>query len=55
MLSNIDYKIVGTAPFIAGITFTQINQVLAAASFLTGIAYTLWRWRKDLKKTEKDK
>ena len=55
MIGDIDYKIVGSAPFIAGITLTQLNQGLATVSFLTGITYTVWRWRKDLKKSKKNK
>jgi hypothetical protein len=48
MLQAKDYIVAGT-PAVASITLGQVNQVAALVGTLLGIAYLLWKWRREAK------
>jgi hypothetical protein len=48
MLQAKDYIVAGT-PVMASITLSQVNQVAALVGTLLGIAYLLWKWRREAK------
>ena len=48
MLHAKDYIVAGT-PVAASITHSQVNQVAALVGTLLGIAYLLWKWRREAK------
>jgi len=48
MLQAKDYIVAGT-PVAASITLSQVNQVAALVGTLLGIAYLLWKWRREAK------
>lgn len=41
--------IAATAPAAVGITLAQVNAILGAVSLAVGIAYHLWKWRREAK------
>ena len=48
MLQAKDYIVAGT-PAVASITLSQVNQVAGLVATLLGIAYLLWKWRREAK------
>jgi len=48
MLQAKDYIVAGT-PAVASITLGQVNQVAGLVATLLGIAYLLWKWRREAK------
>ena len=48
MLHAKDYIVAGT-PVMASVTLGQVNQVAALVGTLLGIAYLLWKWRREAK------
>jgi hypothetical protein len=48
MLHPKDILVAGT-PAVASITLSQVNQVAALVGTLLGIAYLLWKWRREAK------
>lgn len=46
MNERLQFAVVGMVPPVATITLAQVNAALGCVSLLTGIAFTLWNWRR---------
>lgn len=47
---HIDDYIAAAVPLIANLTLDQINGIIAAVGGILGIAYLLWKWRREARK-----
>jgi len=41
--------IAATAPLVGTVTLGQINEIVGIVGGLLGMAYLIWRWRRDAK------
>lgn len=45
----IDHKdlIVASSPLVANVTLSQLNQITGLVGGVLGIAYLLWKWKRE--------